>query len=147
MNAAKLDLKNGSVFINSELVRLDEKGALVRPILKLCSPPTKKDEGKIQYRLLDKVSVFGKSADCVIEVKDETIYATVFLFDFIEFFESSILESKIIKLCEKSSGQKFLSDHPSTAFLKDCKWGQVIFFYDAKQGDLSLNIIYRLKED
>jgi hypothetical protein len=36
-----------------------------------------------------------------------------------------------------------MSNHPSTAFLESCEWGQAIFFYDAKQGDLSLEITFQ----
>jgi hypothetical protein len=84
--------------------------------------------------------VFGKIADGIIEVGDQRIIFLTFLFDFVEFFESSVLESKILKACAKSSNLTFRSDHPSTAFLEVCEWGSVIFFYDAKQGDLSLDI-------
>lgn len=65
-----------------------------------------------------------------------------FLFDLIEFFESSVLESKVLKACEKSLNIKFVSNHPTTAFLGPNKFGQVVFFYDAKQGDLSLDITF-----
>lgn len=71
------------------------------------------------------------------------MYSVTFLFDLIEFFESSVLESKILKACEKSLNISFISDHPSTAFFDSCDWGQVTFFYDAKQGDLSLEITFQ----
>lgn len=64
------------------------------------------------------------------------------LFDLIEFFEISVLESKVLKACEKKLNINFTSNHPSTASL-ECEWGQIIFFYDAKQGDLSLDITFQ----
>jgi hypothetical protein len=143
MNTANLDLKKGRVLINSGAIAINEKSAVVGSIEKLCSSPIQKDEGRTQYRLSRKVSVCGKSAEGVIEVREGRVYAVTFLFDLIEFFESSILESKIIKACEKSLDINFISNHPSEAFLDCCEWGQVIFFYDVKQGDLSLDIRFQ----
>lgn len=142
MNIVKLDLKSGLILINSTPITTEENGVLAGPILQLSSTPIQTDEQQIRYQLLGKFSIFGKSADCVIEIRNGTISAVTFLFDLIEFFESSILESRIIKACEKYSNLTFVSDHPSTAFLETCAWGQAIFFYDAKQGDLSLDIIF-----
>jgi hypothetical protein len=122
---------------------IGEKSALLGSIAKLCSPPIQTDERRTQYRLLRKVNIFGKSADGVIEVKEGRVCAVTFLFDLIEFFESSVLESKILKACEKSLNIKFASSHPSMASLNSCEWGQVTFLYDAKQGDLSLGIIFQ----
>ena len=143
MHNAKLNLKHGLVLIDSATIAVDEKGALTESIARLCSPPSRTDAGRTQYRLLKKVSIFGRSADIVIEVDNGVVYAITFLFDFIEFFESSVLESKVLKACEKSLNVKFISDHPSTAFLKPCEWGHAVFFYDAKQGDLSLDITFQ----
>jgi hypothetical protein len=143
MHIIKLDLEHGSVSVDSAPIMVDEKGALAGSIAKLCSPPSHIAKERTRYRLLRKASVCGKSADCVIEVGEGRVCAVTFLFDLIEFFESSILESKVLKACEKSLNSKFISNHPSTAFLAYCKWGQAIFFYDAKQGDLSLEITFQ----
>ena len=143
MSTIKLDFENGLVFVDSTLVAVDEKGVLARSIAKLCSPPIQIGEGRTRYRLARKITVCGKSADCVIEVAEGKLFVITFLFDFIEFFESTVLESKVLKACEKTLGLNFISTHPSTAFL-DCRdWGRVSFFYDAKQGDLSLEIAFK----
>jgi hypothetical protein len=60
----------------------------------------------------------------------------------IEFFESSVLESKALKACERSLNINFMSNHPTTAFLDSFEWGHAKFFYDAKQGDLCLDITF-----
>lgn len=143
MHIIKLDLEHGLTSVDSEPIKVDEKGFLAGSIAKLCSPPTHTVEGRTRYRLSRKASVFGKTADCVIEVGEGRLCAVTFLFDLIEFFESSVLESKVLKACEKSLNVKFTSNHPSTAFLDACDWGQAIFFYDAKQGDLSLDITFQ----
>jgi hypothetical protein len=143
MYIIKLDLEHGSASVDSTPIAADEKGVLAGSIAKLCSPPVQTDEGRTQYRLLRKASVCGKSADGVIEVGEGRVCTVTFLFDLIEFFESCILESKVLRACEKSLNIDFVSSHPSTALLDSCEWGQAKFFYDAKQGDLSLDITFQ----
>ncbi|WP_157201947.1 hypothetical protein [Massilia sp. Root335] len=143
MHIAKLDLKQGRILIDSAAMGINEKSAPLGSIEKLCSPPIQTDEKRTQYRLLKKVSIFGKSADGVIEVEEGRVFAVTFLFDLIEFFESSVLESKVLKACETSLNINFASSHPSMASLNSCEWAQVTFLYDAKQGDLSLDITFR----
>jgi len=136
-------LKKGRVLIDSVAMGADEKSTLLGSIAKLCSPPIQTDEGRTQYRLLRKVSICGKSADGVIEIEEGRVCAITFLFDLIEFFESSVLESKVLMACEKSLKINFASSNPSMASLNSCEWGQATFFYDARQGDLSLEIKFR----
>lgn len=140
MHNIKLDLNNGSAYVDSIPVSVREKGILIDSIAKQCSPPIHTPQGRIRYHILGKVSVCGQLADSVIETGDGMAFSVTFLFDLSEFFKSSVLESKIIKIFEKSFNVKFISSHPSTAFLDSCKWGSANFFYDAKQGDLSLEI-------
>jgi hypothetical protein len=143
MHNVKLDLKKSLVLMDSAPIAVDEKGVLVESIARLCSPPIQTDEGRTQYRLLRKASICGKSADGVIEVGEGRVCSVTFLFDLIEFFESSVLESKVLKACEEALNLNFISNHPSTAFLDFCEWGHAVFFYDAKQGDLSLDITFQ----
>jgi len=143
MHIAKLNLNICAVFIDSEPVEVDENGLLVASVAKLCSPPAHLDSGRTRYHFLRKISICGKSADGLIEVEKGDAFSIIFLFDLIEFFEVSILESKIIKVCEKSWNVKFMSSHPSKAFLDFCGRGNAVFFYDAKQGDLSLEIKFK----
>jgi len=143
MHIANLNLEICAVLVDSELIEVDENGVLVASMAKLCSPPAHLDSGRTRFHLLRKLSICGKSADGVIEVEKGDAFSIIFLFDLIEFFEVSILESKIIKLCEKSWNLKFMSSHPSKAFLDFCERGNAVFFYDAKQGDLSLEIKFK----
>lgn len=143
MHTIKFDLVHGSISVGSTPISINENGVLTKPIARLCTPPFQTDEDRTRYRLLSKASICGKSADGMIEVSEARVYAVIFLFDSIEFFESSILESKTLKACEKSLNLNFESNHPTTAFLEFCEWGWATFFYDAKQGDLSLNITFQ----
>lgn len=142
MHMVSLDFTNGTVSVDSAIIEVDGTNALARSIARLCSPPLPTDQGLIRYRLLEKVSVGGKAADAMIEVGQKNTLILTFLFDFMEFFETSVLESKILKVCEKSSGLKFVAHHPSIAYLEPCEWGSVLFSYDAKQGDLCLQITH-----
>ena len=140
MNIIKIDFFRGCVYIDSIPIGVDEGGALNDPVEKLCLPPSQTIQSKNLYRLSEKVSVCGQSADCVIEINGAKDLRVMFLFDLIIFFESNILESKILIAFEKKFNVEFKSNHPSNAFLESCKWGSAIFSYDAKQGDLSFEI-------
>jgi hypothetical protein len=121
MNIIKLDLNHGSVSVDSELIKVDEKGFLAGSIAKACLPPIQTREGRTQYRLKRKVSVCGQAAEGVIEIREGRVCAITFSFNLIEFLETSVLESKVLKACEKSLNIKFMSNHPSTAFLDTCE--------------------------
>jgi hypothetical protein len=128
MHVVKLDFEHGLISVDSALIAADENGVLADSIAKLCSRPIQIDEERTQYRLLKKANVCGKSADSVIECRKGKVFAVTFLFDLIEFFESTILESKTLKACENSSNLNFISNHPSNVFLDSCEWGSPHFF-------------------
>lgn len=128
MHIIKLDLKHGSISVDTAPIAVDEKGVLAGSIEKICSPPIQTDDGRTLYRLLRKTSVCGKSTGGAIEVGEGRVCAVTFLFDLIEFFDVSVLESKILKACEKSLNISFISDHPSTAFFDSCDWDRPHFF-------------------
>jgi hypothetical protein len=121
MHIIELDLKHGSASIDSASIEVDENGVLAGSIAKLCSRPIHINHGRTRYHLLRKISVCEQSADGVIEAGEGGVFSLTLLFDLIEFFKSSILESKIIKACEKALNLKFMSNHPSTASLEACE--------------------------
>jgi hypothetical protein len=145
MHIITIDSKHGSATIDSAAIEIDENGVLVGSTGKLCSPSTRTNHGRTRYQILGKVNVCGHPAKGIIEVGEGRAFGLTLLFDLIEFFTFSILESKILKACEKSLNLKFVSDHPSTAYLDSCEWGSAIFFYDGKQGDLSLEIRFECR--
>ncbi len=140
MHIIKIDCNNGIISIDSVPLTVGNNGTLGRAIVSLCSAPIHMGEKHTRYRLADKASILGNSADVVIDICERRCTA-IFLFDFVEFFQTSILESKILRTLKKSLKTKFLSNHPSTAIL-DCEWGQARFIYDPKLGDLSLEISF-----
>lgn len=134
-----LHLKDCGIFIDSRPIAFGKK-FFPDAIENFCSTKIHQDKFRIRYKFLQKFNICGNSADGVIDVEEDCSIVFTFLFDLIEFFDCSILESKIVKKCESFLGVKFISNHPSSASLDSCDWGHVMFFYDAKQGDLSLEI-------
>lgn len=146
MHIVKVDARQGWASIDSTRIELDEAGKLVAAIATLCSRPILTSQEPTRYRIVRKVSVCGYSADAEIGTRDGRAFSLHFLFDLVYFFTLSILESKVLKACEKSWKVKFRSDSPSTAFLDSCEWGSARFRYDPKQGDLSLELIFAYSE-
>jgi hypothetical protein len=139
MLLVRLDLKDCGIFIDSQPIIFGKK-FFPNTIENLCSTQTHQDKFRIRYKFFKKIDVFGNSADGVIDVEENSSVLFTFLFDLIEFFDCSILESKIVRKFQSFWDVKFISNHPSSASLDSCDWGHVTFFYDAKQGDLSLEI-------
>lgn len=135
----RLDLKDCAIFIDSRPIIFGKK-IFPNAFENLCLTQTHQDEFRTRYKSLQKFNIFENSADGVIDVEEDCSIVFTFLFDLIEFFDCSILESKIVKKCESFLDVKFISNHPSSASLDSCDWVHVMFFYDAKQGDLSLEI-------
>lgn len=143
MHTVKMDAERGLVLVDLVPIADARDGGLAGSIARLCSPPVRTSEGRTRYRLIRKATVYGNPADCVIEVLNQRVCSVTFLFDWIEFFEFSVRESKILKACEKSSGITFIADHPASAFSDFGDWAQAHFLYDAKQGSLSLDITFQ----
>jgi hypothetical protein len=139
MLLVSLHFKDCGIFIDSRPIIFGKK-FFPDAIENLCSAKIHQDKFRIRYKFLQKFNICGNSADGVIDVEEDCSIVFTFLFDLIEFFDCSILQSKIVKKCESFAGVKFISNHPSSASLDSCDWGHVTFFYDAKQGDLSLEI-------
>ena len=139
MLLVSLHLKDCGIFIDSRPIIFGKK-FFPNAIENLCSNKIHQDKFRTRYKFLKKFNICGNSADGVIDVEEDCSIVFTFLFDLIEFFDCSILESKIVKKCESFLGVKFISNHPSSASLDSYDWGHVMFFYDAKQGDLSLEI-------
>jgi hypothetical protein len=125
MHITKIDLKHGSASVDAAPISVEGKGALAGSIANYVRDPSKQMRGEHNIAIA-KSQCLRKSADGVIEVGEGRVWAVTFLFDLIEFFESSVLEPKVLKACEKSL--KFVSSHPSTAFLDSCEWGRRHFF-------------------
>jgi len=139
MLLVRLDLKDCSIFVDSQPIIFGKK-FFPNAFENLCLTQIHEDKFRTRYKILQKFNICGNSAAGVIDIEEDSSIFFTFLFDLIEFFDCNILESKIVKKCQSFWGAKFISNHPSSASLDSCDWGHVMFFYDAKQGDLSLEI-------
>jgi len=61
-----------------------------------CSAPIQQDNFRIRYKFLQKINIFGNLADGLIDFEKDRWVSFIFLFDLVEFFDLSILESRII---------------------------------------------------
>ena len=105
----------------------------------MCTHGEPTRDGATRYRLSNQVSVHGFAAECALDVSHGRLRSIGF--QRIEFFDRSILESKIIKTMEKKCGLSFLSRHAAAAVLPARPWGKAEFACDPKQGDLSLILV------
>lgn len=95
-----------------------------------------------RYRLARPVSFCGFVAECVADVGGGQLACVALHFDLIQFFDRTVLESKILTAVERKSGLRASSVHPTSARLEPCLWGSAEFSYDPRQGDLSLLLTY-----
>ena len=138
----KIDWEGGFVRVADKLLTTDGAGTLSPDILRMCAHGELTRDGVTRYCLSNAVSVHGFAAECVLDVSHGRLRSMGLLFQHMEFFDRSILESKIIKAMEKNCGLSFLSRHPAAAVLPARPWGKAEFAYDPKQGDLALILVF-----
>lgn len=141
--AIKIDWSAGVVYAGPSAIQLDSSGALSPAVASLCRPPETTLQGKARYRFSRKVSLLGRAADCVVDVARGKVDRVTLLFELIEFFDASVMESKIVKAVEADANARFANPHPAVAVLESLPWGEARFSYDPKQGDLSLSLQFR----
>jgi hypothetical protein len=141
-SSISIDWQNGAVSVDQVPITLDGGGTSLSPVRTFAKPGKVLPSGITRYRSAQKASVCGFVADIVVDVKDGALVSIALLFELIEFFDRSILESKILKAIEKKSGLRANSSHPAVALLEPCPWGKAEFSYDPRQGDLSLLLQY-----
>lgn len=117
MHVIHIDLRVGKVEVDSLPITVNENGEFNFELNKLNSEIFEfEDRGR--YSLIDRVSLYGYTAKVIIEIATGKLASMTLLFDLNKFFKSSLLESKIIEACERSSKVKFVSNYPSFAVLE-----------------------------
>jgi hypothetical protein len=137
-----IDWLTGTVSVDQLPVVLGSDGRSLSPARAFATPVDVMSSGIARYRSAQKANICGFAADLVTDVKDKKLVSIALLFDLIQFFDRSILESKILRAIEKKSGLRTNSSHPATARLEQCHWGSAEFSFDPRQGDLSLLLCY-----
>jgi len=105
MLLVRLDLKDCAIFIDSRPI-IFGKNFFPNTFENLCLTQIHQDKFRTRYKSLQKFNICGNSADGVIDIEEDSSIFFTFLFDLIEFFDCSILESKIVKKMRKFFGRK-----------------------------------------
>ncbi|MCU6432910.1 hypothetical protein LPB67_03855 [Undibacterium sp. Jales W-56] len=138
----KFDFSDGSVFIESQKINVDSLGKSSFPVSESRSISNSMKGNEKEWHFNQAFTTLSTTGSLVVRGTQEKISSICFLFDEINFFESSILESKIIKRFENKYDIKVISSHPSIAEIGSFYWGKAWFSYDPKQGDINLCITY-----
>ncbi len=113
-------------------------------------PNNEQDFSLFQFKdgkyVIDNLTYLSETVELIVDLNKNIISI---LFDSPEFFSENLLSSKIInrflkKYCLNDSD--IVLEHPTRFKLKKTKtaWDEFIFYYDAHQGDISLEIKFNL---
>lgn len=138
----KFDLSSGAILVDGSVLRLDSDGGLNDPMRDMAFELKVTPDGSREWRFAEKCTTLNSHASMVIQANAMGIRSVSFLFDDIIFFSNSVLESKIIKRFDKKYNLTVTSSSRTVAVAGPFEWGAVRFFYDHKQGDLSLCFDY-----
>jgi hypothetical protein len=114
----RIDWECGSASINGRPIELDSQNQIAPPLKGLFSSGTRTLSGKTRFRSVKEGNYLGFATDVSVDVEGKRIEAIALLFRRIEFFEASILESKIVQAVQQDSGRDWVSDHPAKANLQ-----------------------------
>lgn len=97
----------------------------------------------VESNLYSNLVYLSDGVDLKILIKKS--FKIYILFNTPEFFDSNLLKSKILTRFKRKynfSDQDFIVEHPALVILKPEKseWNKVVFTYDPKQGDISLEL-------
>lgn len=138
----KFDFSDGSVFIESQKIDVGSFGKLSFPASKSRPISNSLKGNEKEWHFNRTFTTLSATGSLVVRGTPEKISSICFLFDEINFFGNSILESKIIKRFEKKYDIKVVSSHPSIAEIGPFYWGKAWFSYDPRQGDINLCLTY-----
>lgn len=138
----KFDFSDGSVFIESQKIDVDSLGKLSSPVFESRQILNSLKENVREWHCNRTFTTLSATGSLVVTSGQNNISSICFLFNEINFFERSILESKIIQRFEKKYSINVVSSHPSRAEIGSFYWGGACFLYDPRQGDINLCITY-----
>jgi len=103
------------------------------------------DVSGYRFRKID-LKYWSDDIELLIAKSRNTIYV---LFEKSDFFYDNLLKSKILKRFKKKyvlTDDNFIVEHPTKVSLKKekHKWGEIIFSYDSRQGDISMILYFYL---
>jgi hypothetical protein len=96
-----------------------------------------------EYRSCNKFATLSASAELIVAVDQLSIVSICILFDWIVFFDRTLLESKIIRRFEKKYGATIKEVSSTTGEVGKFPWGDAYFSYDPHYGSLLLCFTYK----
>jgi hypothetical protein len=138
----KFDFSDGSVFIESQKIDVYSLEKSSFPVSESRPISNSLKGNEKEWHFNQTFTTLSAKGSLVVRGTKEKISSICFLFNEINFFERSILESKIIQRFEKKYSINVVISHPSRAEIGSFYWGEACFLYDPRQGDINLCITY-----
>ena len=136
------DFSSGDVLIEKVRISIDTSCEILPNLNGGFMALDEPDKIKRSFQSRQKFTTLSAEASLVVDVTAGKIASICILFDEINFFEKSILESKIIRRFEKKYGISVKIRSPSVGEIGNFAWGSAAFWYHHRLGDLSLCFIY-----
>jgi hypothetical protein len=136
------DLSSGKVLIEGVNISLTADGEIIPKFPGFHKSSSRSQTIQIEYRSCNKFTTLSSSADLIVAVDQLRIVSICILFDWIVFFDRTLLESKIIRRFAKKYGAKIREVSSTTAEVGKFLWGDACFSYDPHYGSLLLCFTY-----
>ena len=136
------DFLKGSIYVDGLKLELDDGGIPSQPLGRVALEPEEFPENVRQWGFSEKAYVAGHAGSLVLRTLANKLVAACVQFEEINFFNRSILESKIIKRFEEEYKISVSGSRGVIGEIGTFAWGNAYFSYDPRQGDLNLCLNY-----
>jgi hypothetical protein len=137
------DLSSGNVLIEGVNISLTADGEIIPKFMGFHKSSSSSQTIQSEYRSCKKFTTLSSSADLIVAVDQLRIVSICILFDWIVFFDRTLLESKIIRRFEKKYGATIMVVSSTTGEVGKFLWGDAYFSYDPHYGSLLLCFTYK----
>jgi len=137
------DLSSGDVLIEGVNISLSANGEIIPKSMRFYKFCSSSQRLETEYRSCNKFMTLSSSADLIVSVDALRIASICILFDWIVFFDRTLLESKIIRRFEKKYGTTIREVSSTTGKVGKFLWGDAHFSYDPHYGVLLLCFTYK----
>lgn len=137
--------------INSAISPIDEEAILGEAIAKLCARPFEDNESSAQYRLSEKVILYGKLAKCVIEVNNRKVKSMGFVFELSSFSNQAFLNQRSLIYVKivRDKGARF-HQPTTTESIISTKWSNLSVAFELGQqnrGSISQEMVFNFSQE
>jgi hypothetical protein len=137
------DLLNGNVLIEGINISLTADGEIIQKFTGFHKFSSTSQTTQSEYRSCNKFTTLSSSVDLIVAVEKLRIVSICILFEWIVFFDRTLLESKIIRRFEKKYGETIREVSSTTGEVGKFLWGDAFFSYDPHYGSLLLCFTYK----